>query len=50
MHIYCEKFKEKGIKISIIKTLKNTRKIDLDKSDIKASPINVFYESYGFKC
>ena len=46
-YIYSEKVKEKGINICIINTLKNSREIDLDKSNIKTSPINILYESYG---
>ena len=43
-YIYCEKSGEKGVKIFILNTLKNPREIDLDKSNIKTSPINLLYE------
>ena len=43
-YIYCEKWGEKGVKIFILNTLKNPREIDLDKSNIKTSPINLLYE------
>ena len=44
-YIYCEKWGEKGVKIFILNTLKNPREIDLDKSNIKTSPINLLYGS-----
>ena len=43
-YIYCEKIGEKVIKIFILNTLKNEREIDLDKSNIKTSPINLLNE------
>ena len=44
VNIYCEKASEKGTKIFILNTLKNAREIDLDKSNIKTSPINLLNE------
>ena len=43
-YIYCEKVGERGIKILILNTLKNPKEIDLDKSNIKTSPINLLYQ------
>ena len=43
-YIYCEKDGEKRTKIFILNTLKNPREIDLDKSNIKTSPINLLNE------
>ena len=43
-YIYCEKNGEKRTKIFILNTLKNPREIDLDKSNIKTSPINLLNE------
>ena len=43
-YIHCEKSGEKGVKIFILNILKNPREIDLDKSNIKTSPINLLYE------
>jgi len=43
-YIYCEKSGEKGVKIFILNILKNPREIDLDKSNIKTSPINLLYD------
>ena len=43
-YIHCEKSSEKGVKIFILNILKNPREIDLDKSNIKTTPINLLYE------
>lgn len=43
-YVFCEKINERTIKIVMINTLKNPREIDLDKSNIKNSPLNLIYE------
>jgi len=43
-YIYCENSSEKAVKIFILNILKNPREIDLDKSNIKTSPIFLIYE------
>ena len=43
-YIHCEKSSEKVVKIVILNILKNPREIDLDKSNIKTTPIFLIYE------
>ena len=44
IYIFCQKSSKNTIKIIIINTLKNPREIDLDKSNIKTSPITIKIE------
>lgn len=47
VYVLCQRYRDNNTHIIVINTLRNPKEIDLDKSTIKKSPINIIYELNG---